>query len=247
MSQNKKQAITDPASVDYQIIPHTTDVSSAIYTSFSGADIKCAIYIPPQYVDPGFGAQADYMFSSGGALKIFAELQTITISSARTIDPVRVLGSAAPVGWTRGARTVAGSMIFTDIIRDAFANVLVKGRNDSGSKYEFFVDQMPPFNIIITALNEYGMQATRALIGITLVNYGTTYSIDDLITESTYSYVARTVTPFMPSGVWRQKVREYVELGGVDYKNYLKASALQAPVNLTSNAATAVKPFMRRD
>jgi len=49
--------------------------------------------------------------------------------------------------------------------------------------------------------NEVGDVSTQVLYGVTLVNYGTTYSIDDVYTEVTYTYVALDATPLLPRNV----------------------------------------------
>lgn len=196
------------------------------YSTFSGADIKCAIFFPPGSL---YGENKNALSKSPPpGMKVFAELQTISISSARTVVPVRVLGQARPRGWTRGGRTVAGSLIFTDIMADALTQMLSIWYAERGhtTKYEFFVDQIPPFNVIISAINEAGVYATRSVIGVTLVNYGTTYSIDDLMTESQYTYVAMGVTPFMPHRVWREQVRDALDAPTHYYRFGQAVSAL---------------------
>lgn len=187
---------------DYATQVVDESISRWKYSAFSGADIKCTIFIP-QETDATQGSESDKT-----GLKTFAELQTITVSSARTVGPVRILGQAEAINHVRGPRTVAGTMIFTDIMKDVFYEVLQMSVYERGTGQKFFVDQLPPFNVIITALNEMGIHATRAVIGVTLVNYGTTYSIDDMLTESQYTYQALGVTPFMRSDRWRQHVRK---------------------------------------
>ena len=60
----------------------------------------------------------------------------------------------------------------------------------------FVQDRMPPFNLLITGVNEYGHVMQSAIFGVTLVADGTTLSIDDLYTEVQYTYVARHRMPF---------------------------------------------------
>jgi hypothetical protein len=175
------------------------------YSTFSGSDMQCAIFVPPQYI-------RDSSQRIGGGLKLFAELQTLAISSARTTDPVRVLGKSGANGYTRGPRTIAGTLIFTDIVRDALANIMALDNRIErvANAREFFIDQIPPFNIIIRALNEMGVYAARVMTGITLVNYGTTYSVDDMLTESQYTYVADTLSPFMDPDDWVHQVQKVI-------------------------------------
>ena len=61
---------------------------------------------------------------------------------------------------------------------------------------------MPKFDIMLSAVNEGGLAGVQLVQGITLTNTGTTYSVDDMYTENTYTYVADYVSPFVknPTG-----------------------------------------------
>ena len=52
------------------------------------------------------------------------------------------------------------------------------------------MDEIPPFNVLIRGANEYGAMSSGILVNVVLTNFGTTFSVDDLYTEATYSYVA---------------------------------------------------------
>lgn len=161
------------------------------YNSFSGVDIQAAIWIPPTRNRPQ------------GTYKLWSEIQTITISSERPAGPVRVLGMATPRDYIRGVRTIAGSMIFTTIDRDVFADVLQNSDREAPADHPIYVDCIPPFHVVLTARNELGSAAGLTILDCTLTNMGQTYSIDDLMLETTYTYVARYVTPFMNQKGWR--------------------------------------------
>jgi hypothetical protein len=55
-----------------------------------------------------------------------------------------------------------------------------------------------------------GVYAARVITGVTLVNYGTTYSVDDMLTESQYTYVADTLSPFMDPHDWAHQVQKVI-------------------------------------
>jgi hypothetical protein len=156
------------------------------FQTFSGSDMQVIAYFP--ILEANNPAVRRY--------KIFAEIQTISISSTRSIAPVRVLGSSSPITYTRGARSFAGTMVFATINEDPFNSVFSVAASESmlASSTSLSSDQLPPFNIVIVGANEKGGAAMHVLNGITLVNYGTTYSIDDMYTETTYSYVAADCT-----------------------------------------------------
>lgn len=171
------------------------------FQSFAGTDITVVAYLPVKTKNSLEGR-------SSRKYKKFAEIQTISISSTRSVSPVRVLGRSSPLAYTRGARTFAGTMVFASLNHDVFQEIYDLSILESSLYHSTSMvsDQLPPFSIVITAANEKGAAAQQAIHGITLVNYGTVYSIDDLYTEVTYSYVAQDVTPFtnMPMSAARE-------------------------------------------
>lgn len=58
----------------------------------------------------------------------------------------------------------------------------------------WYTDQIPPFNINISAANEVGNVMKRTFIGVEIMNEGGGISIDDLVMEEQYTYVCRTLT-----------------------------------------------------
>jgi len=65
-------------------------------------------------------------------------------------------------------------------------------------------DSLPPFDITITLMNEYNpIGSVIRIYGIVLVDDGQTLSIDDLVTENVYSYMAAGIAPMhYPTG-WK--------------------------------------------
>jgi hypothetical protein len=157
------------------------------YNSFSGADIRAAAFMP----DPNGEAP------EGGTYKIFAELQTVTISSTRNVFPVRRLGESHAHRYTRGARTIAGTLIFAVLDQDVMSELYRRDRSEVSAGAPFFVDQIPPFNVFVDCQNEYGNIASTGLVNVHLVNFGQTLSVDDIYLESTYTYVAEQFVPFV--------------------------------------------------
>lgn len=64
----------------------------------------------------------------------------------------------------------------------------------------WYVDQIPPFDIVINAANEYGHLAQKSIIGVEILNAGSGVSIDDITIDEAMTYVARKITP------WRNQV-----------------------------------------
>lgn len=159
--------------------------------SFSGADIHATMVIP-KIGEDGF-------LSNQGDVLELAELQTISYSMHRENSPVRTLGHVNPRGFVKGARTIAGSMIFTQFNEYAFYRIDAyrKILADTKGFYAPLADMLPPFDVVFTLFNEYGLAAKMKIFGITVVDEGGTMSIDDLITEQTYTYMARGIQPLV--------------------------------------------------
>ncbi len=63
-----------------------------------------------------------------------------------------------------------------------------------------YVDQIPPFDVVIVAANEYGKAAEMRIYGIEILNEGSGFSIDDIVIENQMTYVARTILPWQKLG-----------------------------------------------
>jgi hypothetical protein len=57
----------------------------------------------------------------------------------------------------------------------------------------FYADQIPPFDITLSAANEYGDLAIMRIVGVEFLNEGWGISIDDLVSEKQYTYLCRDV------------------------------------------------------
>jgi hypothetical protein len=161
------------------------------FNSFSGADIIAYIHIPPQAIGgdeiQGPNSQTEPVVG------VLGNLQTISYSTFREVEPVRSLGKTYSDAYTRGPRTVAGTLIWTVLDQYVLAEALKYSYVDSYDPTTILIDQIPPFNIIITFNNEYGDVATMGIYGIRIVNEGSTFSIDDMITEQTNSFMASDI------------------------------------------------------
>lgn len=102
---------------------------------------------------------------------------------------------------TRGARTIAGSLVFTVFDRHLVSTMVDKGLygdpysnfNDDDRedmKLNMKLDEMPPVDITVTFSNELGNQSTLRLYGLVFVDEGQVMSIEDILTEQTLSYLA---------------------------------------------------------
>lgn len=159
--------------------------------SFSGTDTVATIVIPI--------VGADGKFDGTGEVVELGELQTISYSIHRENSPIRTLGHVNPRGFVKGGRTIAGSLIFTVFNEYAFYRI-EQYRKLLARRNGFFAplaDMLPPFDVVISFFNEYGQASKMKIFGVTIVDEGQTMSIDDLITEQTYTYMARGIQPLV--------------------------------------------------
>lgn len=61
-----------------------------------------------------------------------------------------------------------------------------------------YSDQIPPFTITLTGMNEYGNVNVMHILGVELINEGSGVSIDDIVTETQMTFVARTIIGWKP-------------------------------------------------
>lgn len=78
--------------------------------------------------------------------------------------------------------------------------------NDLSSNWSassaWYVDQLPPFDVVIVAANEYGQAAQMRIYGVEILNEGSGFSIDDMVIENQMTYVCRTIMPWQKMGSW---------------------------------------------
>tara|TARA_Y100000310_G_scaffold309573_1_gene353818 strand:+ start:1214 stop:2506 length:1293 start_codon:yes stop_codon:yes gene_type:complete len=128
-------------------------------------------------------------------------VQTISCQSHRPKAAVRALGSTYARGYTRGPRTIAGSMIFTVINKQSLGhlcNLMSAMFNSKGNDIlpsTILPDQLLPIDLTFLMANEYGAVSRMALYGLEFLNSGYTFSIEDLLLEEVVQFVARDIDP----------------------------------------------------
>lgn len=196
----------------------TTSQYTRTYTSFSGVDIIA-------YFDN----------------ERIGEIQGISYSITREKAPIYTMGSADPRSFSRGKRGIAGSMVFIMFDRHALHRIMNKSVYVAKSDENIirrrvnglaplpvdqvdnnvtamlatpvYADQVPPFDITLTAANETGQMATMAIMGAEILNEGSGISVDDIVNEMAFTYVAREVTGWSPVETGATGI-DILDLGG---------------------------------
>lgn len=148
------------------------------------------------------------------------DMITVSHSVSRAKIPVTPLGNTTVQGFGLGSKMVAGSIVklFTrnDKINkyiksfvDARYEVLKKEGKENSFSYrmsniplkevtEYMRDDIAPFNIHLITLSEYVAAdmykpKIESIYGVTIINSGKVFSIENLITEETLSFMAKSV------------------------------------------------------
>lgn len=186
-----KKPVTTPPPPEYTDTPTYDPFYSLSNISYSGADAVVTLIIP--VIGP------DGKMTSDGDVLTLGELQTLSYSIHRENSPIRTLGHVNVRGFVKGGRTIAGSLIFTVFNEYAFYRIK-QYRDLLARKNGFFAplaDMLPPFDIVVSFYNEYGQQSKMKIFGVTIIDEGQTVSVDDLITEQVYTYMARGIQPMV--------------------------------------------------
>lgn len=174
----------------------TTQNKSFQLTSFSGVDMKMFAKFPR-------GDNSGY---------VTVELGTLSAISGvikTQIKPRVAIGSEEPIGLSTGMRLISGNLRF-EIIDESFINsmkntVINKGLTSDESKLIFtydgqelqYADQLPPMDIIVTAVSEIdrSKRAMRVIKGVVLTSQGSAIGLDSLTVQESYEFIAIKIEP----------------------------------------------------
>ncbi len=65
---------------------------------------------------------------------------------------------------------------------------------DQEPRQPYYSDQILPFDVVLSAANEYGQTATMKIYGVEILNEGAGVSIDDIVLEQQMTFIARGCT-----------------------------------------------------
>jgi hypothetical protein len=175
--------------------------------------------------------------------KVLAEAQSISISTLRDKKPIRSCGRVYPKSYTRGGRTVGGTIVFTVFNESVLYELLEAHPSDfdAGSISSALIDQMPPMDITIAFANEYGQISRMGLLGVEFIAEGQVMSIEDIITENVCHFVARDIDPMR--SVAQRKLQEETNIM-IDEWTGVKGSDLLLEDDY-QNSKTLLDPFYR--
>ena len=97
-----------------------------------------------------------------------------------------------------GVLAQQSGLAFAETNRTASASI----SEEWGPQTPFYMDQIPPFDTSIVAVNEYGRAAMMRIYGCEVLNEGSGFSIDDIVIENQMTYICRTILPWKTVGGW---------------------------------------------
>jgi len=126
-------------------------------------------------------------------------LATLSISSHRDKFPVTGMGSIKIRGTTGGHRMIGGTMVFSSYDRNVWFKLIEGvGQPINRNIVRIMPDDMPLFDITISFVNEDGDIAITGLLGVSILDEGETYSMDNVSIMESYSYMAIEKIPYQP-------------------------------------------------
>jgi len=143
-----------------------------------------------------------------GKLSSFSlgSIHTISYSSFREKMAVRSLGRTQAKAYTRGARTIAGTMVFNVFQEHEFLKLL-GAELSSGELSDnpihpkaVMLDQIYPFNLLLIFANEYGAYSSLHLLNIDIQSEGQQMSVDSVLTHNTMNFYATDMIPMTSMG-----------------------------------------------
>lgn len=128
-------------------------------------------------------------------------IHTLSYSSFREKFAVRTLARIQAKTYTRGPRTIAGSMVFNVFQEHEFLK-MVDFIDDTGGPHPgaVMIDQVQPFNLLLLFANEFGAYSALHLLNVDISSEGQEMSIDNILTHNTMNYYATDMIPMTNLG-----------------------------------------------
>lgn len=185
------------------------DISTLLTTSISGSEVQVVFEFPTNDIQKSM-----YINMSS--------LITVSHSVARAKIPVYLLGETTPNGLALGNKMIAGSIVklysrydylnlhIASFVDDRYEKLKDKRKKlinqdlgdveaNLGFKEisDFMRDDIAPFNIHLITTSELGGDkigfTVDTIIGASIINTGSVFSIENLISEETLSFIAKEV------------------------------------------------------
>lgn len=186
----------------------------------------------------------------GDQISELSSATTISWSIHRAKTKVKTLGKTSSSTRSRGARTIAGSMVFVMTNKGALSDLYPKelfnsntGQDESTWDPVILNDDIPPFDLFIVGTNEYGHGYFMVLYGVEIMDEGTAISTDSPLTEVVFQYTAMNMDPvieILPDS------KGNIDVAGVyssEYSNYWKRREMAVNGSLNSDLESSYEQW----
>lgn len=221
-------------------------------SAYSGSDTTAYIFLPALYTKKQLEQDVQSFLTTSQSRSVYRKLGSlsyISLSSTRSKSMVTSLGRATGLGYTRGVRVITGVMTFLQLDRTAFYPLYsssYKKNSYSGIyKNTTLADELPPFDLLLTYVNERGSVSYRVISHVEIVQSQHTDSIDDVNPLEVFSFVALRMTPLIPLTPSRGRGKDAISDGDVDISNskFKLTSNTISPLGLTPSNTTFQDPL----
>jgi hypothetical protein len=198
------------------------------YNSFSGVDIKAVfngkavgtlqgisysvsrekapIYTmgsadPRAFARGKRGIAGSLVFIQFDSEPLMQELAGMTfISDIDDLRPQFAVGEEVPIAGTTVTPVGEQSINFPGAAAGQQESDLTSVTSDQVAAAPWYVDQIPPFDVVLTGANEHGALNIMKILGLELMNSGYGVSVDDIVSEHSYTWIAHGIIPWISQG-----------------------------------------------
>ena len=169
-------------------------------------------------------------------------LDSFSFSSFREKVAVRTIGRSHALGYTKGARTVAGSLVFNSLQENellSFFGDTGRELRDGNIKHlnKVMLDQIDPFNVILIFANEFGGNSIMQLFNVELNSENQRMSVHDLVIQNNINFYATDIIPMQDTGNLFSSTSDMLHgLIKADYQSRKDSSLSKIKSNIDSAA-----------
>lgn len=162
-------------------------------------------------------------------------LATISYSTFREKFGVRTLGRTEVKSYTRGPRTIAGTMVFT-VFNTFELDRMIALYNQKFAMDINLLDQLPPFNIMLVFANEYGSISMMHLFDIDFNAEGQSQSINDLTISRSLNFYCKDMLPL-----------KHIHQEWTSYSQMFLDESVQEKLRLLAKPSVSAEPILTFD
>jgi hypothetical protein len=187
-------------------------------------------------------------------VKELGSLHSVTYSSFREKMAVRTLGRTHAKGYTRGQRTIAGTMVFNILQSHELMNFANAGVLEDNQVA--MLDQIEPFNMMISFTNEYGAVSVMHLFNVDINTESQGMSIDQITTTNSMNFYAQDILPMLDVGNYFNDTNEmlhaaFTEKSFKDFisklpNNFTGLKSLSSALGGRSQQDTSIQKLLKR-